>query len=208
MYIAIMALTISVMVHVVVYLYVCKKTKTYFNYFTLDLSITVIIQLIPFMLGIINGKNKISNYDDLITLAFIIIISQIAKMVGYLIGYKTTIKELSFRSLAIPVSNKTIRKIELISIVLMIFSFLGLSNRGGGLAYWIFDNRNAYLYGRNGNGIFYILFQLSLIVSMISVWMDYYQTKKRKWLILAIVVCSYFSGSKGVIISLVLLILF
>lgn len=205
---AILTLILTIFVYVFSYLYVSGKINTYFNYFTIDLANIIFIQLFPFLLEVVNGTKRSIEPQLIIYLACILIVLQIAKIVGYLYGNKIKIKQIHWDKFSIKITKKTLIYILTFSIAMMLGSFLILAYRGGGIAYWIFNNRNAYLSGRAGNGVFYILFQLFLIISVVAVWMYYYYTKKGKWIFLFLIFCSYFTGSKSIMINLVLLVLF
>ena len=207
-YLAVIGLCIPLIIHTIIYLYISKRMKTYFNFFTMDFSKAIVIQLLPFVLGIMNGTNKIESLESVLYFSFILSVAQIVKMCGYLAGSRTKIKQINLDFLSIKISKRMLTYIMFFSYLIMAVSFLMLASRGGGLAFWIFNNRNAYLSGRAGNGVFYILFQLFIIVSAVSTWMYYYYTKKGKGLLLFLIVCSYFTGSKSMIIGMVLLLLF
>lgn len=74
---------------------------------------------------------------------------------------------------------------------------------------WIFYTRHAYLVGRKGNGIWYILFQLFIIIAAIFYLCGNRSRQLWKYLPFGLfLAAAYFTGSKGIIMGVALIFIY
>lgn len=195
--------------YLILYFYVfftiCKKNKSLFNSYTVDSANEILIRYIPFILNI---GIYVSNYHEAIILFFIILYSStLSKFIGYMLGskislrYKIIDEQLPYKKY----KYKNLRKLCFI-VGIIVFIFLGLN--GVGVKEWIINPRNAYMHGRSGNGIYYVLFQLSIIISAILFLCDLYYKREKKYRYIFWIIISYFTGSKMQILGIILIYFF
>ena len=188
-----------------VFFTICKKNKSLFNSYTVDSANEILIRYIPFILNI---GIYVSNYHEAIILFFIILYSStLSKFIGYMLGskislrYKIIDEQLPYKKY----KYKNLRKLCFI-VGIIAFIFLGLN--GVGVKEWIINPRNAYMHGRSGNGIYYVLFQLSIIISAILFLCDLYYKREKKYRYIFWIIISYFTGSKMQILGIILIYFF
>lgn len=197
---------IYLVIDIIIYLKISKINASYFNSYTLDLVLTVLIRLLPFMFSLHFYSND--SLKQIYVLIVILYLSTVSRYIGYLLGRKIKVKQ--FRINGQIEANKRYGNYLFISNIISISSFLILAFSGVGIKEWIFNSRYAYMTGRNGNGIWYILFELFIIVSLIlSLCIAKNTTNKKKYLLVAFpLIESYFTGSKGFFIGICVLIIF
>lgn len=200
----IILLILIAIIRTIVFLRISKLNGSYFHSDTANFAMFLLIKYIPLMLTI---KSYDSRIEAVYLFALILAVGTITSYFGYVLGRKINICGLS-----LPAQNTSIIRYKnylVMSMIGMIAAFLILAHRSLGLYQWIFNNRVAYIMGRAGNGIWYILFELFLIVSatLILCIADMKKNKKVLFWYAIIFVSAYFTGSKGMILSLGILFL-
>ncbi len=204
MIMAISLLLFILLIRVFIYLHISKLNDSYFNGDTVGFATFLLIKYIPFLLTVTVYEKQT---DALYLFIQVLFLGVVSSYVGYLIGRKVKIA-----GLRLPVQKKSAANYGVylaFSLVAMVVAFYILAARGVGLYMWIFHNRESYLSGRAGNGIWYILFELFMIVSAILILCiaDLHKNKKVLYSYIVIMIASYFSGSKGMMLSLAILFL-
>lgn len=200
----ILLLIIYIIVSVLIFLSVSKMNGSYLNSYSLKTGITIIMRLIPFVISIfIFGERQYSGVFPIFI--FSLFISLILSYLGYRKGFKYAIKIDSFKALP---SYLQLNTIFIASTLMMVISFVLLGVKGVGVSEWIFNNRYAYIVGRKGLGIYYILFQLMIITSLVAVLTKSNTKRKISKLVIIPVLASYFTGSKGFLLGIILTIVF
>lgn len=204
MTLAIVLLILLVAIKGFVYYRISVLNKSYMNSYTAGFGSFLLIQYLPFMLTLSRHDERM---DAVQLLAIILITGEVFFFFGYFCGHRIRLPER-----LIPAQKKAINRYDnylFYSLVCMVVSFLILSGRSLGLREWLFNNRNAYITGRAGNGIWYILFELFLIISAVLVLCIADSKKNKtvlKWYLIP-VIASYFTGSKGIMLEMAIVFL-
>ncbi len=198
-------LTVYICLDLGIFMYVSKMNKSLFNAYTVEIANEILVRLLPFLLMI---KSYYKFGTTLFTFCFILYISTIFKYIGYYLGYRTRI--LNFRIKRQKYATSKYSFMLKCTVVIGIIAFLLLGYSGVGILTWITDSRKAYMTGRTGNGIYYVLFQLSIIVAAILILCITYWKRRKSYLYMYIggIVASYFTGSKMMILGIIVIYLF
>lgn len=211
--------TLYILLYIWIYFRVSKLNKSFFNSYTVAFASALLIRLMPFMLSM--GS---SNYDQAALNIFILVL--FASLIGGYFGYRAGFR-LRIPHVYIPpqtYAKKSYKGYLILSILAMIGSFFLLGYLGIGIKMWIFNNRMAYMLGRNGNGIWYILYQLNIIFVAIlilciannrvsrlqqlrNIAPKDLRVRSYLWYLIP-VVAAYFTGSKGFLLGILILFLF
>ncbi|WP_410514282.1 O-antigen polymerase [Paenibacillus sp. BR2-3] len=192
--------------NIYIYLKVSKLNKSYVNSYLNSTGVLIFIQTMPLVLYIL--RNDIgSEYSDTTLITFIItlFVSSIFSYIGYKVGFS---KSLNIDVLKLNPSSLGIRLILVFSFVFALISFGLLGYKGVGIYTWITNNRYAYIIGRSGLGVYYVIFQLMIIAFVTSVLFIKASKSFKIICILIIILFSYFTGSKGFLLALIISLLF
>lgn len=188
-----------------VFLLICKKNKSMFNSYTVETANELIIRYIPFLL---NLGIYLTNYKkSLYIFLFILYSSTLCKMGGYLFGFKLFFPYIRLKN-QLYYSVCKYKMMRKIAILFCIVTFILLGVNGVGVKEWIFNSRNAYMTGRTGNGIYYVLFQLSLIVIAVLLLCEKNYYKKSLYKYWLVILGSVLTGSKNMILGIILIYFF
>lgn len=184
----------------VLYLRVSKKNHSFLNSYTIETANELFIRLCPLILTLDHYRNM----NEAVRYFCIILYgTAICKYIGYMCGYKTKLNIFKIEPQYYAI--KKYRILFKAAIAVGIISFLLLGVNGVGVKAWIVNPRLSYMQGRIGNGIFYVLFQLSLIVSIILTICDSFYHRKERNKFIWIVMASYFTGSKMLMLGIILI---
>lgn len=192
-----------IILKLLVYIVISRKNNSWFNSFTKNIAITILIRMIPFLLMI----SKYVAYEKSIYVFIrILYVSTICEFVGYCIGSRHAIRKIPIRPQKIDANkNKAVLNIF---VIIGIISFFILGFKGIGVTAWLTDSRMAYIKGRTGNGIFYVMVQLSIVVCAIYLMQLIYKKKAKAYTYVWIIIAAWFTGSKQAILGLGLYFIF
>lgn len=200
-------MAILFMLYIAIYVYlflkISKTSGSYFNCFTTGLASSLLIRTIPFALNMDIYRN---NLESVYVLLLIMYLSMLSSVAGYFAGKKTNLSRINIDPQYYSASRYGVYLF--LSFVVMIVSFLILGSKGVGVREWIFNNRHAYIVGRKGNGLWYILYQLFILVSGVLILCIAKQKNKKPYLYIVVLIASYFTGSKRMMLSLAIVFLF
>lgn len=210
-----------------VYINISKINDDYFNLYMVRVANFILIQFIPTMLYFYYNKAMLLEYSvwTLVYASVMFILNILLIFVGYKFAftyisesvhlnkvennsfYKKLIKAIMNE---ISVYGRIDIKLYYIFVIgtltISLLSFIILAKNSVGLHAWIFNNRYAYQVGRKGNGQFYILFELFLLISFTF---SLVLVKKDLFKLVAVsliyMILSYFSGSKYYILGIMLI---
>lgn len=195
------SLIIYILLYIFIYIAVSRLNKSWLNAYTYTTANEIIIKTVPFLLSI-NRYSK--EYNEAIWLFIIILFeSVICKYIGYYLGYRKV-------HLHIPVKQQYYATYKYkfmlkVSLIIGVISFIILGYRGIGIKTWLLNPRFAYIHGRRGNGLFYVLLQLSIIASAVLILSIAKYYKNKPYGYIGIIFFAYFTGSKMIILGLILL---
>lgn len=200
MNLVIFALIGYIIVYFLFFVYVSKLNNCYINSWTNEMAHEIGVKLVPFLITI----SVFMPYRKAIwKMLAVMYVSLLFKFIGYQIGFRKQFRFMNRMLVEQQYARKRYGFYLVLSLIVGLIAFLILAQRGGGLYYWIFHNREAYISGRSGNGVWYLLFQL-MITTMVALIFCMAERHKRKALLFVIpLIASYFTGSKGYIIGVV-----
>lgn len=194
-----------IVLYFAIFMRVSALNGSYLNSYSVAFASAMMIRLIPFVLGL-----KDSNYElsDLYLFESILFISLLAGYFGYEVGFKLKVENLNIPTQRYAQNRYSNYLVE--CIIVMIIAFVLLGHFGVGIKTWLYNNRTAYIIGRNGNGVWYILYQLNIILAAILILcISKNRRSKSFYLWYAIpVIAAYFTGSKGFLLGILILFLF
>lgn len=193
---------IYMIINAFMYYKVSKLNKSYINSYTIKFASSVILQIVPFMLY--NSRSNLvggfsSEVINLFTLS--LLTYSFAEFFGYLLGYK---KELKLKFIKRDMSRLATNLVIIFSFLLAITSFILMGYKGIGISTWILNNRHAYIVGRKGVGVYYMLYELMILLFFVGVLTK--KSRRRKKIVgtLLTLVLSYFTGSKGFLLGILI----
>lgn len=202
-------IAVYLLIYLITFFCVSKKNGTYFNAYTVGMGYTFLLQGVTLFIFSFNGElEEKYSAETLILFVSSLIIGILAQYSGYALGFQYNVKTQFLKQES---SAKQTQILLFSAIGIFSIAFILLGIRGVGLYAWIFDTRNAYIIGRAGNGIYYLLFEMFLSIALVCA--VYYRIKhKRKGLtnllIILLAGVTYFTGSKQFILAAGLLLVF
>lgn len=197
-------LLLYIPVSVGIFLWVSRLNRSFLNSFTVSTASTILIRLIPFAMAI---ESYADRRDACYVLILILYISAVFRFLSYCL----------FRQAALPLPRISPQQYAasrypgylLLSVAILTAAFVLLGVRGVGVSTWIFNTRYAYLVGRKGNGVWYILFELFLMIGAVFYLCGMKSRQLWKYIPFAVFMLgAYFTGSKGFILGMALIFLF
>ena len=175
---------------------------SYLNSYTASFAASVFTRILPFTLSL---PLLSTDFSILLLFVFILYISLAGTYIGYSLGHSIYFKKAVINPQIY--ARKRYDSYLLFCTAVMIMAFILLGISGIGVHEWIFNNRYAYINGRAGNGIWYILFQINII--MVAVFTLCLANKKKNklyyFLYLIPLIASFFTGSKGFMLGVIIL---
>lgn len=203
-------IVVYLVIYLLVFLGISRLNRSYLNAYTISMGYVFILQGMGLFLESFK-RDFTQDYSFKVLLIFVasLIIGTLFQYFGYKAGFGFNNKLKYMNS---HVSVKTSSRALKVCMVFMILAFLILGIRGVGIYEWLFNTRNAYISGRAGNGIFYVLFEIFLCTSLAMACYLLLKKKKGKnkyiLLVLILLGVTYFTGSKGFMLASVLLLVY
>ena len=195
-------LVLYILFDLLCYCIVSKYNSSYFNSWTVNFATNMLVRLMPFIITV----NRYYHMQRAVwTFILILFLSRAFELIGYIVGYRINTRKLECFFPVQPYSKRRYPIYLKLSILGMIISFLILAYRGGGIALWLFHTREAYITQRAGNGIWYILFELMILLIALLIICISSEKKKAIYLYAIPVIASYFTGSKGYFLGVIVL---
>jgi oligosaccharide repeat unit polymerase len=184
------------------YYKVSKLNKSYINSYTIKFATSVILQIVPFMLY--NSRsNLVGGFSSEVINLFILslLTYSFAEFFGYLLGHK---KKLKFNFMKMDMSRLATNLVIVFSFLIAVISFIFMGIKGVGILTWILDNRHAYIVGRKGVGVYYMLYELMILMFFVGVLTKKNGGRKKIIGTLITLFLSFFTGSKGFLLGILL----
>ena len=195
-----------IVLNFLIYLKISKINHSYFHSYTIWLPMIIFIQIIPLLVSPL-FEEVFNNFSQTVLLSLFLAIftASIFNLLGYLIGNRFLLN-FPGKNLSLPNKSKLLFLTSFFFLALLSFILLGLN--GVGITTWLLNNREAYISGRSGNGIYYISYQVFIVLFFISSLVSIKNLIPKIFGVSLSLLLAYLTGSKGFLLGLIIAILF